>query len=94
LPKNWLGACCSLFSSILGKVKKNGSIHIMHYLLSCWLFDWIQLFQIMSLHIYNISAKYLSNFLSNKDFIPKKKVKIVRSAMLFCDILKKDFFLW
>jgi hypothetical protein len=31
--------------------------------------------------------------LSNKDFIPKKKVKIVRSAMLFCDILKKDFFL-
>ena len=35
---------------------------------------------------YNISAKYLSNILSNKDFMPKKEVKIVRSATLFCDI--------
>jgi hypothetical protein len=36
-------------------------------------------------HIYNISAKYLSNILSNNDFMPKKEVKIVRSATLFSD---------
>jgi hypothetical protein len=46
----------------------------------------------MSLHIYNISSKYLSNILSNKDFMPKKEVKIVRSATLFCDVLKRLFF--
>jgi hypothetical protein len=40
-----------------------------------------------------ISAKYISNILSNKDLMPKKEDKIVRSATLFCDILKKDFFL-
>ena len=46
----------------------------------------------MSLHIYNISAKYLSNILSNKDFMLKTEIKIVRSATLFVTFLKKTFF--